>query len=300
MTHPITASAGTTLLLAAGFLAACGGSSYGGGGGGGGPATISFAVNPATITLGASATLTWNTNGSNCTASGDWTGQKAASGSEQVTPTEARVHTYELRCGGGRYGESPTRTATLTVNPAAVAALWMAEACCEGTETITVTGMTDGVGNSRFVMGGRHYVSKAGAAPAAYATCVTCLAGARLTEAPPPTLLRVEPVVTARAVPLAGSYTTHLGAGYTLTLTVDAAGEVIGSDTLGCRVNGQVAVRHAAAGGADAVLDVSGCGQSDGRYTGHMALVAGSAGDGTHLLVSASNAEAAIGWRLDR
>lgn len=299
MTHPMTASAGTTLLLAAGFLAACGGGSYGGGGGGGGPATLTFAVNPTTITLGQSATLTWNTNGNNCTASGDWTGQKTASGSEQVTPTQARVHTYELQCGGGRYGESPTRTATLTVDPAAVAALWRAEACCDGAETIKVTGMTDADGASRFLLGGRHYVSKSGATPAAYATCDTCLAGARLTEAPPPSLLRVQPVVARLAVPLAGSYTTHLGAGYTLTLTVDAAGEVFGSDTRGCRVSGRVAADGVAAGSAGAILDVSGCG-NEGRYAGHMALVADAAGNGTDLLVSASNAEAAIGWRLDR
>jgi hypothetical protein len=298
MTYATAALVRPTLLLVTGILAACGGS-YGGNGGGG-SATISFAVDPETITLGQSATLTWNTNGNNCTASGDWIGQKAASGSEQVTPTAARVHTYQLQCGGGRYGESPSRTATLTVDPVGVTALWTAEACCEGAQTITVTGMTDSAGNARFLLGGRHYVSTAGAAPAAYATCVTCLAGVRLTEAKPPALLRVEPVVAARAVPLAGSYTTHLGAGYTLTLTVDAAGEVIGSDTRGCRVNGRVAVRGAAAGSADAVLDVSGCVGSDGRYTGHMALLADAAGNGTDLFVSASNAEAAIGWHLDR
>jgi hypothetical protein len=65
-------------------------------------------------------------------------------------------------------------------------------------------------------------------------------------------------------------------------------------------VNGRVAVRGAAAVSADAVLDVSGCGDSDGRYTGHMALLADSAGNGTNLFVSASNAETAIGWHLDR
>lgn len=298
MTHPRAASPGTSLLLAAGFLAACGGG-YGGNGGGG-PATITFGVNPATITLGASATLTWNTNGNNCTASGDWTGQKTASGSEQVTPTEARVHTYELRCGGGRYGESPTRTATLTVNPAIVATVWTAEACCDAGETVTITGMTDSVGDARFMLGGRHYVARAGAEVGAWATCADCLAGGRLADAPLPALLRAEPVVAARIIPLAGSYTTHLGADYTLTITIDGAGEIIGSDTRGCRVNGRVAIRGPAAGGAGAVLDVSGCGGSDGRYAGHMALVADAAGNDMDLLVSASNAEAAIGWRLDR
>lgn len=298
MAHPTTPLARATLILVAGVLAGCGGS-YGGGDGGGGPATISFAVNPATITLGASATLTWNTNGNNCTASGDWTGQKAASGSEQVTPTEARVHTYELRCGGGRYGESPTRTATLTVDPVAVAALWTADACCDQGQANKVRGMTDSAGSSRFMLDGRHYVTRAGAAPAAYATCVTCLAGPRLAEAPAPALIRVEPVVADRAVPLDGSYTTHLGAGYTLTITVDAAGEVFGSDTRGCRMNGRVAGRGSAMGSADLVLDVSGCNRSNGRYTGYMALVADASGD-MELLVSASNSRSAIGWRLDR
>ncbi len=300
MTYSKSALAGSALLLTAGILllAACGGSYEGGGGG---PAQVTFAVNPTTITLGQSATLTWNTNGNNCTASGDWTGSKAASGTEQVTPTEARSHAYQLQCRGGRYGESPTMTATLAVNPVATAALWLAEACCDGAGTITIVGVTDISGDSRFLMGKRHYVGRAGDEPVAYATCDDSLAGARLAKAPAPTLLRVERLIATRAATLAGNFTTHLATGYTLTLTVDSAGEVIGSDTRGCRVNGRVAEPgQAAASAAAVVLDVSACGTSDGRYAGNMALVADASGHTFGLLVLASNAKSAIGWRLER
>ena len=48
-------------------LVACGG---GGGGSSMAPATATISLTPATITLGQSATLTWSTNGTSCTASG--------------------------------------------------------------------------------------------------------------------------------------------------------------------------------------------------------------------------------------
>ena len=41
-----------------------------------------LAVSPATITLGESATLSWNSNAPNCTASGAWNGPKSGDGSE--------------------------------------------------------------------------------------------------------------------------------------------------------------------------------------------------------------------------
>jgi uncharacterized protein (TIGR03118 family) len=100
------------------LAAACGGGGYGGDGGSNPPASISLSIEPTSITLGESATLTWNTNGANCTAGGAWSGTKSASGSETVTPSETGTLTYSLFCGGGGYGESQTRMATLTVEPA--------------------------------------------------------------------------------------------------------------------------------------------------------------------------------------
>ena len=104
--------------LTVGLLAACGGGGYGGGGDSNPPATLSLSVEPTTITLGQSATLTWTTNGTSCTAGGAWSGTKSAGGSEDVTPTETGTLTYTLTCAGGGYGESQRASATLTVEPA--------------------------------------------------------------------------------------------------------------------------------------------------------------------------------------
>jgi uncharacterized protein (TIGR03118 family) len=104
--------------LTVGLLGACGGGGYGGGGDSNPPATLSLSVEPTTITLGQSATLTWTTNGASCTAGGAWSGTKSAGGSEDVTPTETGTLTYTLTCAGGGYGESQRASATLTVDPA--------------------------------------------------------------------------------------------------------------------------------------------------------------------------------------
>jgi hypothetical protein len=99
-----------------GLIAGCGGSYSDGDGTS--AATVSISVNPTTITLGQSATLTWSSNAGSCTASGEWTGAKPSAGSETVTPTRAGTLSYSLFCTGGGYDDSQTLSATLTVNPA--------------------------------------------------------------------------------------------------------------------------------------------------------------------------------------
>src|SRR5262245_56232471 len=103
--------------LCFGFLAGCGGGGYGGGGGSPRAATVWIPVDPMTISLGQSATITWTSNGTSCDASGAWDGVKAGDGSEMVTPSSVGMFTYSLTCTGGGYGESRTLSATLTVNP---------------------------------------------------------------------------------------------------------------------------------------------------------------------------------------
>jgi uncharacterized protein (TIGR03118 family) len=95
------------------IVAACGGG-YGGGSGMP-PATVAISVAPTTVAVGQTATLTWNTNGSSCTASGAWTGDQAASGTQSVTPTAVGTETFNLICSGGAYGQSTSQSATLTV-----------------------------------------------------------------------------------------------------------------------------------------------------------------------------------------
>jgi len=103
------------LLLTAAFIAGCGGSGYGGGGKS--KPSLAIAVQPATIAVGQSATLTWTAaTGTTCTASGAWTGTQPATGTQVVTPIEAGTENFTLACGGGSYGGQVSKTAKLTVS----------------------------------------------------------------------------------------------------------------------------------------------------------------------------------------
>ena len=283
--------------LSAVFFVSCGGGGYGGDGGGSNPpATLTISVSPSTITLGQSATVTWSSNAPNCTASGAWTGSRAGSGSETVTPATPGTLTYTLVCRGGRYSESESGSATLTIDAAAIAALWIGDGCCIESESFQVTGLTSDTGDFRFLLPGSHYVGKAGKAMGAFATCDSCLAGNARTDLHDFKLLRITHQALERpsgVAALQGIYTTNLGTGYTLTITVDASGLVTGTDTNGCSLHGQI-------NDYDLALDVSACGDSNGRYDGKAALIPGSADRATELFLSASNADAAIGWRLSR
>jgi YVTN family beta-propeller protein len=77
--------------------------------------TVTIAVSPASITAGASATLTWSsTHATACTASGAWTGTEVINGTQAVTPATAGSYAYSLNCSGD--GGSASASATLTVN----------------------------------------------------------------------------------------------------------------------------------------------------------------------------------------
>jgi len=81
--------------------------------------TASISASPATIDEGQSSTISWSsTDASSCTASGAWTGNKASSGSEPVSPTT--TSTYTITCDGD--GGSVTQSTTVTVNAAATPA----------------------------------------------------------------------------------------------------------------------------------------------------------------------------------
>jgi len=96
--------------------------------------TATLAASKTTIVSGTSSTLTWSSkNASTCSASGAWTGVKATSGTQSVSPTSTT--TYTLTCsgtGGSSHAssvtitvDSPTTppaapTATLGANPATI------------------------------------------------------------------------------------------------------------------------------------------------------------------------------------
>ena len=307
----------------AGFLVSCGGGGYYA------YASLTISVSPTTITLGQSATITW-TSEAPCTASGAWSGSKAASGSEMVTPTQTGSFTYSLVCGDDVWGPSKLKSATLTVNPAALAGLWIGDACCVKSDSFPVIGLTNDSGDYRFLVLGAHYVGKAGSAPAAYATCSSCLAGQLETDRHDFRLFAITPRISAHesinalnsmahpedvvfSVPydraferpsdvaiLQGNYTSNLGTGYTLTITIDAASNISGIDTNGCSLQGQVLTSHPGLNNYNVVLDVTNCGNRGGRYHGNAALIFDGSGRATELYLSASNASAAIGWRLSR
>lgn len=77
--------------------------------------TITFSTSPASITSGERTTLQWTaTNATSCTASGGWTGPKAASGSEQSAALNTNA-SFDLSCTGP--GGSASATASVAVNP---------------------------------------------------------------------------------------------------------------------------------------------------------------------------------------
>jgi hypothetical protein len=77
---------------------------------------ISFSVSPSVITLGQPATLTWSSpNALFCVASGDWTGNKSASGSQTITPTSVGAKSYSLTCGNASVSLSVTTPPSATI-----------------------------------------------------------------------------------------------------------------------------------------------------------------------------------------
>lgn len=80
------------------------------------PPNISIRVSPIVITAGKSTTLSWNaTSADSCTASGDWSGAQAISGSESVSPTASGASSFTLSCTGP--GGDATLSTIITVNP---------------------------------------------------------------------------------------------------------------------------------------------------------------------------------------
>lgn len=291
---------GFALCLAAGLIAGCGGGAYGGGGSMNPPATLDISVAPTAINLGQSATVTWNSNARNCTASGDWSGNKASDGSEMVTPAATGTFTYSMVCSGGGYGSSQTGSATLTVNAAGVAGVFMGDGCCERGDAFRVAGLTNERGEFRFLAQGAQFVGRANAAPVAFEATTRSLAGGRRTGAPPLRLLDIAPVDESMVASVPqGTFTTSLTNGYTLTVTIDASGELIGSDTNGCLLRGRVSATPGSSI-AEVTHAVTGCGERDGRYRGLAAALTDKSTGAQGLLLSTSNADSAIGWRLAR
>jgi hypothetical protein len=82
------------------------------------PFSLTTSASPTTVPLGRSTNLTWSsTNATTCTASGDWSGTEAASGSQSVTPTAVGTATYTLSCMGPGGSGKASATAAVAAPP---------------------------------------------------------------------------------------------------------------------------------------------------------------------------------------
>ncbi len=80
------------------------------------PPVVTISADQATIGLGKPVKLTWSSsNTTSCTASDSWSGAKAVSGTESVTPAAAGAATFTVSCTGS--GGSANASAAVTVVP---------------------------------------------------------------------------------------------------------------------------------------------------------------------------------------
>ena len=108
---------------------------------------VAIAANPAAVQLGAGSVLAWSsTNALTCSATGSWTGAKATSGTESVTPSAAGTASYTLTCTGA--GGSANSVATVTVSvPLPTAVLTSASSTAIAGNSTTLTwSSTDATG----------------------------------------------------------------------------------------------------------------------------------------------------------
>ena len=86
--------------------------------------TLSFSADPTSIAVGQSTTLTWSaSNTTTCTAFGGWSGTKAASGSESVSPTQTTTYVLSCTGEGGSVSASVSVDVSSVVNQPPVLAL---------------------------------------------------------------------------------------------------------------------------------------------------------------------------------
>lgn len=151
----------------------------GGSNGGGSGIISSFSISPSTILSGEDATLSWSSSGTQCVASGAWSGVKSPSGTENVGPFgpiyTAETRTFIIDCGGA--SGTSTATTTLTINPNSI-------------------GSTGGGG------GGRSGGSHGGA-------CIGNGCPTNSTTAPDIIIAIDQPPVAAPAVPTVGDYCAY-------------------------------------------------------------------------------------------
>ncbi len=78
--------------------------------------TVSLTASPSSVTSGGSSILTWTTTNSptSCTASGDWTGSKTATGGTQSMSNLTTTKNYTITCTNSAGSGNDTATVTVT------------------------------------------------------------------------------------------------------------------------------------------------------------------------------------------
>jgi hypothetical protein len=83
--------------------------------------TVALTASPASLQQGGASNLAWSSsNATACTASGDWSGARALSGSQSTgTLSTPGNYSYTLTCSGPGGSEAKTSTVTVTATPPA-------------------------------------------------------------------------------------------------------------------------------------------------------------------------------------
>jgi hypothetical protein len=106
--------------------------------------TLSAAKNP--VDYNSATTLTWTTaNATSCTASGDWSGGKSATGGNESTGNLTTAKTYTLTCSNGVVDSAPS-SVTVNVNSAALSCSASPANVYTGSDvTFTASGSSSGI-----------------------------------------------------------------------------------------------------------------------------------------------------------
>ena len=85
--------------------------------------TVSLSANPSSVVINGSTTLNWSsTDATGCTASGDWSGSKATSGSEMINALTTDS-SFNLTCSGASGSANDTINVTVVLNSIGTALL---------------------------------------------------------------------------------------------------------------------------------------------------------------------------------
>jgi hypothetical protein len=103
------------------------------------PPTISLSASPTTVTMNGLTTINWSSKrASDCTASGDWSGSKATSGSQTIGALKTDS-TFNLSCSGvgGSINESVSITVAASSTPSVTLSASPSSLPYEGSTTLS-------------------------------------------------------------------------------------------------------------------------------------------------------------------